>query len=83
MECESVNERNEEFGGKKRFFPMERPVKEGQVIEVKVEGKGKSGDGVARYENFVVFVKGGEEGKTYKVEVEEVKRTFAIAKIVE
>ena len=64
-------------------LPLKRPVKEGDVVEVEVEGKGKSGDGVARYENFVIFVKGGEVGKKYKVKVETVKATFAIASIEE
>lgn len=74
MECGSVNE-NGSFG-------PQRPVKEGDVVEVEVSSEGKKGDGVARYKNFVVFVKGGKKGKKYEVKITEVKHTFAVGEIV-
>ena len=46
------------------------PVKEGDVLKVKIEGVGSSGDGLARVKGFVIFVPGTrmeEEVKVTKV----------------
>lgn len=78
-----MEERGRRFRRRRRFFSTEKPVKEGDVVKVKIEGRGKNGDGVARYENFVIFVKGEvEEGKEYDVKVVEVKHSFAVGEVV-
>ncbi len=69
------------FEGGRRFF--QKPVKIGDEIEVKVEGHGKNGDGVAKIDGYVIFIKGDtEEGKSYKVKVETVGRKFATATLM-
>lgn len=42
----------------------------------------RRGDGVARVQGFVIFVKGGKAGQKVKIKVEQVGPTFATASIV-
>ena len=58
------------------------PVKEGDTATVKIDAKGKSGDGLARIEGFVVFVPGAEEGSEVKVRITSVRRRFATGEVV-
>lgn len=63
-----------------RFSP--KPVKLGDKVNVKVENIGEKGDGVAKVEGFVIFVKGATQedvGKELDVNITFVGRKFAIA----
>lgn len=62
---------------------FDKPVSEGDIVEVDIEDLGSKGDGIARKEGFVIFVPGGEVGETYDVEVTSVGRKFAFAEIDE
>ncbi len=62
---------------------FDKPVSEGDIVEVDVEDLGSKGDGIARVEGFVVFVPGAEVDTTYEVEVTSVGNKFAFAEIVE
>ena len=62
---------------------FDKPVSEGDVVEVEIDDLGSKGDGIARVEGFVVFVPGGEVGETYDVEVTSVGNKFAFAEIPE
>ncbi|MDE1797827.1 MAG: TRAM domain-containing protein [Candidatus Micrarchaeota archaeon] len=55
------------------------PVELGQVLEVKVDAAGPHGQGVARIEEFVIFVTGARVGQSAKVKITKVARTFAEA----
>jgi predicted RNA-binding protein with TRAM domain len=59
------------------------PVVAGQTYDVKIEDVAKKGDGIARIEGFVIFVPGTKVGDQVKIEVETVKRNFAVAKVVQ
>ncbi len=59
-----------------------RPVEEGKVYTLTIDAKGAKGDGIAHLEGFVIFVSGGEAGKTVKVKITAVKRTFATGQVV-
>ncbi len=54
------------------------PVTEGQEIEVRIDSVGSKGDGVARYEGFVIFVPGTQIGEVVKVQIKDVRATFAM-----
>lgn len=62
---------------------LDKPVSEGETVELEVEDLGSKGDGIARVEGFVVFVPGGEVDKRYNVEITSVGRKFAFAEIEE
>ena len=59
----------------------EKPVKEGDVVEVTIEGTGAKGDGIARINGFVIVVPGGKEGSTVKVKITRVLRKMAFAEL--
>ncbi|MGC9037170.1 MAG: TRAM domain-containing protein [Candidatus Micrarchaeia archaeon] len=79
-------ENNAGFGGERRglnpnyFLP--KPVKVGDVVEVTIEGTASRGDGLAKVNGFVVFVKGTKPGDKLQVKIVEVRTKFAIGEPV-
>jgi len=76
----------EEVYGQRREGFRERgppaPINVGDVHTVKIESKGKGGDGLARVQGFVVFVPGANVGDEVKIRIKELRRRFAIAEVV-
>jgi predicted RNA-binding protein with TRAM domain len=77
------------FGGPRRRFSSgprrpagPSPVKEGEEYEVTIEAVGRKGDGIAKIENFVIFVPGTHEGDKVKVRITGLGRNFATASVV-
>ncbi len=58
------------------------PVEEGKVYEAKIEDIGREGDGLARIQNFVVFVPGTKIGDQVKVKITKVHRRMAFGEVV-
>lgn len=76
--------RHERRGGmnmKPNYF-LPKPVKVGDEVDVTIESVASKGDGIARVDGFVVFVKGAKEGDKIKVRITDVKARFAIGEIV-
>ena len=69
------------YGGSPGSFTP-KPVKVGDEVEVKVEAVASKGDGIARKDGFVIFIKGAKEGDTVKVRISDVKERFAIGEII-
>ncbi len=59
------------------------PVKVGDVRDVTIEDTAKQGDGIARVEGFVIFVPNTKVNDQVKIEISALKRTCAIAQVVE
>ncbi len=59
------------------------PLNEGDEHDVKIEDMGRDGDGIARIEGFVVFVKGAKVGEEVKIRINSTRRNFAFADVVE
>jgi len=59
-----------------------KPVSVGQVLEVTIISQNGQGEGIAKIDNFVIFIKGAEKEKTYKVKINDVKRTYAVGEKV-
>lgn len=57
------------------------PVQEGDSIEVEVINIGKKGDGIARYDDFVIVVPEGKPGQKLEVEITRVLPRLAFSKI--
>jgi len=55
------------------------PVREGDEYEVEVVDTGSEGDGVAKVEDYTLFVPGASEGETVRVRVDDVKPRFGFA----
>jgi predicted RNA-binding protein with TRAM domain len=68
------------YDGNRNFGP--KPVEVGKEYDVQVTETSYKGDGVARVQGFVIFVKNGKTGENVKVKVNSVGSRFAIAEIV-
>jgi predicted RNA-binding protein with TRAM domain len=68
------NYANRSFGSK--------PVETGKEYNVQITETGRSGDGIARIQGFVIFVKGGQAGQNVKAKIISVGERFATAEIV-
>jgi len=55
-----------------------KPVKVGEEYEVEISETGSRGDGIARVNNFVVFVNGAKQGEKTKIRITDVRDRFAI-----
>jgi len=74
----------EEKGRTKGFkkFESPKPVAVGDVVNVTIESVGGQGDGIAKVEGFVIFVKNAQKGESCKVKIVDVKRTYAVGEKV-
>jgi predicted RNA-binding protein with TRAM domain len=59
------------------------PVDVGSEYDVKIEDQGKSGDGIARIDGFVIFIPGAEVGQDVKVKINATRRKFAFGEVVD
>lgn len=64
------------------FRPSNVPIEEGKVYEAKIEDIGREGDGLARIQNFVVFVPGTKVGDEVKIRITKVHRRMAFGEVV-
>lgn len=58
------------------------PVSEGDTLDVKIDSTGSKGDGIARVDGFVMFVKDGKQGDHVTVKVTKVGEKAAWAEVV-
>jgi predicted RNA-binding protein with TRAM domain len=77
----SSGDREGGMGMKPNYF-LPKPVKVGDEVDVTIENVASKGDGIARVDGFVVFVKGAKEGDKIKVRITDVKARFAIGEVV-
>ena len=64
------------------FRPSNVPVEEGKVYEAKIEDVGREGDGLARIQNFDVFVPGTKVGDQVKIRITKVHRRMAFGEVL-
>ena len=70
------------FGGNRRFNDGPKPVETGKEYDVSITEISRKGDGIARVEGFVIFVKDGKAGQNAKIKITQVGGRFASAEIV-
>jgi predicted RNA-binding protein with TRAM domain len=72
------------YGGFRRNDNLgPKPVESGKEYEVQITEISRKGDGIARIQGFVIFVKEGKVGQNAKIRVVQVGNRFAIAEIVD
>lgn len=64
-------------------FGRQPPVSEGKIYDVKISDLGREGDGIAKIENFVVFVPGTKVGDQVKIKITKVHRRVAFGEVTE
>jgi len=62
--------------------PLPKPVKVGEECEVAIVELSRRGDGVAKIQNFVIFVPGTKVGDKVRVRITRVASRFAVAEKV-
>jgi predicted RNA-binding protein with TRAM domain len=65
-----------------RGSPAPKPVEVGKEYEVDITEISRQGDGIARVQGFVVFIKNGKAGQKVRAKVEQVGNRFATATVV-
>jgi predicted RNA-binding protein with TRAM domain len=68
------------YGGS-RDFGGPKPVETGKEYDVQITEISRQGDGIARVQGFVIFVKGARVGQKTKIRVTNVGARFATAEI--
>ena len=58
------------------------PVKQGDIINLEIINVGKQGDGIGRYDGFVIIVPKTKSGETVEVEITKVMPRLAFAELV-
>ena len=72
-------------GGSRGLNPnyfLPKPVKVGDEVEVTIDATASKGDGLAKKDGFVIFVKDARQGETVKVRITDVRARFAVGEIV-
>ncbi|MGI0017608.1 MAG: TRAM domain-containing protein, partial [Nitrosotalea sp.] len=64
-------------GGGRSFDNSPKPVETGKEYDVSITELSRKGDGIARVEGFVIFVKDGKAGQNAKVRITQVGQRFA------
>jgi predicted RNA-binding protein with TRAM domain len=73
-------------GGRRSSFSGSsepKPVKTGDEVELRIEAVAAKGDGIAKKDGFVIFVKGARQGDTVKVRITDVRERFAMGEIIQ
>jgi predicted RNA-binding protein with TRAM domain len=71
----SYGGRNDDFGPK--------PVETGKEYDVQITEISRKGDGIARVQGFVIFVKEGKVGQNAKIRISQIGPRFATAEIID
>ncbi|VVB56676.1 TRAM domain protein [uncultured archaeon] len=66
------------YGGEGGGSGGPKPVKVGDEIDVTIEATASRGDGIAKKEGFVIFVKGASMGQTVHIKITDVRERFAM-----
>ncbi len=69
------------YGGNDSFGP--KPVETGKEYDVQITEISRKGDGIARIQGFVIFVKGGKVGQNAKIRISQIGPRFATAEIID
>lgn len=69
-------------GGIKPNYFLPKPVKVGDELELTIEATASKGDGIAKKDGYVIFVKDAKQGDTVKVKITDVRARFAMGEIM-
>jgi predicted RNA-binding protein with TRAM domain len=65
---------------KSNYF-LPKPVKVGDVVDVTIDAVASKGDGIAKKDGFVIFVKDAKQGDKVNVRITEVRARYAVGEI--
>lgn len=70
----SYERRNDSLGPK--------PVEAGEEYDVQITEISRKGDGIARIQGFVIFVKDGKVGQNARIRISQIGPRFATAEVI-
>lgn len=70
----SYERRNDSLGPK--------PVEAGKEYDVQITEVSRKGDGIARIQGFVIFVKDGKVGQNARIRISQIGPRFATAEVI-
>lgn len=73
-------ERGERSQIKPNYF-LPKPVKVGDEIDLTIEATASRGDGIAKKDGFVIFIKDAKKGDRVRVKITDVRTRFAIGEV--
>jgi predicted RNA-binding protein with TRAM domain len=76
-------ERNNRNNNRNNNRYNDAPVNVGEEYDVKIEDMGRSGDGIAKVDGYILFVPNTKKGQEVKIKVTETKRNLGFAELVE
>ena len=68
--------------GRDRGFGAPKPVETGKEYDVQITETSRQGDGIARVQVFIIFVKSGKVGQKVKIRIINVGERFATVEVV-
>jgi predicted RNA-binding protein with TRAM domain len=80
-----MNEGYDRYDRDRRFGAgpnLPKPVKVGDELDVTIEATASRGDGIAKKDGFVIFVKDAKQGEKVKIRITEVRAKFANGEVV-
>jgi translation initiation factor 2 subunit 2 len=83
LECEACGAKRPVHVKKTVKAEEDNSLKEGSVLEVRVEDVGSRGDGVARLDRYIIYIPGAQKGTTVKIRIGKMSGTIAFANIVQ
>lgn len=69
-------------GGMKPNYFLPKPVKVGDEVDVTIEAQASKGDGIAKKDGFVIFVKDAKQGQSVRVRITDVRARFALGEMI-
>jgi predicted RNA-binding protein with TRAM domain len=66
----------------KSSYFLPKPVKVGDEVDLTIEAEASRGDGIAKKEGFVIFVKDAKQGDVVKARITEVRARYALAQVI-
>ncbi len=71
------------FADERDKFNKDRcPVKEGEQVDVEIISIGEKGDGIAKYQGYIIFIPDTAIGDKVKIEIIRVLSKFGFAKVI-
>ncbi|MCL4317096.1 MAG: translation initiation factor IF-2 subunit beta [Candidatus Thermoplasmatota archaeon] len=83
LECEACGAKRPVHVKKTVKAEEDNSLKEGSVLEVRIEDVGSRGDGVARLDRYIIYIPGAQKGSTVKIRIGKMSGTIAFANIVQ
>lgn len=68
-------------GMKPNYF-LPKPVKVGDELDLTIEATASKGDGIAKKDGYVIFVKNAKQGDTVKVKITEVRARYSVGEVM-